>query len=210
MISVFPGPITCFQTKILKDLDFTANSLTEDFDITLQVHRKRLGKIVYIPKAVNYTQDPQSFGDFCKQNLRWQRGFFQGVKKYRIGLHRQRIDVSLGFQMAQTLLFLIQLLVLLPWVLTVTHNWIAIPVAIAVDFIINAVIAIWASIVTKRWIMFGAMPYFYILRWTEIGIHVMAFVEVMILGKFKSEIKGWATEGRRYKLAANALQDTAV
>jgi len=88
MISVFPGPITCFRTDIISKLDFDANSLTEDFDITLQVHRKKLGNIVFIPKAINYTQDPQSLGDFCKQNMRWQRGFFQGVKKYRIGLGR--------------------------------------------------------------------------------------------------------------------------
>ncbi|HEX7963791.1 MAG TPA: glycosyltransferase family 2 protein, partial [Candidatus Saccharimonadales bacterium] len=35
MISVFPGPITCFRTDIIKHLDFTANSMTEDFDLTL-------------------------------------------------------------------------------------------------------------------------------------------------------------------------------
>ena len=31
MISVFPGPITCFRTAIIKDLDFNVDSLTEDF-----------------------------------------------------------------------------------------------------------------------------------------------------------------------------------
>ena len=73
MISVFPGPITCFRTDILHKLDFEAKTVTEDFDITLQVHRYHMGKIVYIPRAVNYTQDPQSLKDFCKQTQRWQR-----------------------------------------------------------------------------------------------------------------------------------------
>lgn len=209
MISVFPGPITSFRTDIIKHIDFEADSLTEDFDITLQVHRKQLGKIVFIPKAINYTQDPQNLSDFCKQNLRWQRGFFQGVKKYRIGLQRNRIDLSLGFQVSQTVLLLLQLLILVPLVIATTGNWLIIPVAISADFIFNAAIAIWASIVTKRWSLFGSIPYFYFLRWVEIGIHLKAFVEIMVLGKFKTSTRGWSTAGRRYKLDTLALSDVA-
>ena len=207
MISVFPGPITSFRTDILSKLEFTGNSLTEDFDITLQVHRKKLGKILFIPGAINYTQDPQTLRDFCKQNMRWQRGFFQGVKKYRIGLRGQRIDLSLGFQMAQTVLFMLQILVLLPLVIYLTGNWMVIPVAIAADVVLNGFIALAASAVIKRWNLLGALPYFYFLRWTEIGVYLIAFFEVMVLKRFQSEVKGWGTEGRRYKLSKSALQD---
>jgi cellulose synthase/poly-beta-1,6-N-acetylglucosamine synthase-like glycosyltransferase len=209
MISVFPGPITCFRTDIIKDLEFGGASLTEDFDITLQVHRKKLGKIVYIPKAVNFTQDPQTLADFCKQNMRWQRGFFQGVKKYGIGLHGQRIDASLGFQMLQTLVFLLLVFVWFPYVIAVTGNWLIIPVAIAADIIMNGFIAIFASAAAKRWMLIGALPYFYFLRWIEIGIYVTAFVEVMILKRFQDEVIGWSTAGRRYQLSKQALIDVA-
>jgi cellulose synthase/poly-beta-1,6-N-acetylglucosamine synthase-like glycosyltransferase len=207
MISVFPGPITCFRTDILDKLEFTGNSLTEDFDITLQVHRYRLGKIVFIPGAINYTQDPQSLDDFWKQNLRWQRGFWQGVKKYRIGLRGQRIDVSLGFQMGQMLLFMIQLLILVPLVIALTGNWMVLPVAIAADIVLNGFIALAASAVIKRWNLLSALPYFYFLRWIEIAAYLTGFFEVMALGKFQSDIKGWGTEGRRYQLSTEALQD---
>lgn len=207
MISVFPGPITSFRTDIIKELDFTGSSLTEDFDITLQVHRKKLGKIVFIPGAINYTQDPQSLSDFCKQNMRWQRGFFQGVKKYRIGKGFDRIDISLGFQVAQTVLFFIQLFILLPLIIANTGNWLLIPVSIAADVILNGFIAMIVSVKIKRWNLLGALPYFYFLRWIEVGIFVIAFVEIMILKKFQTEIKGWKTEGRRYKLSSDALQD---
>lgn len=209
MISVFPGPITCFRTDIISQLEFGGSSLTEDFDITLQVHRKNLGKILYIPKAVNFTQDPQTLSDFCKQNMRWQRGFFQGVKKYKIGIRGQRIDISLGFQMLQTVLFMIQLFVLLPWIVTTTHNWLVIPVVIAADVIVNGVIALFASVAAKRWMLIGALPYFYFLRWIEIGIYIIAFVEVMILKRFQGEIIGWSTAGRRYELSQQALVDVA-
>jgi cellulose synthase/poly-beta-1,6-N-acetylglucosamine synthase-like glycosyltransferase len=209
MISVFPGPITCFRTDIISKLDFSGSSLTEDFDITLQVHRKKLGRIAFIPRAINYTQDPQTLSDFCKQNLRWQRGFFQGVKKYRIGLHRQRIDLSLGFQMLQTALFALQLLILVPIVIAVTGNWMIIPVAIAADFILNSIIALGSSVVAKRWNLLGAMPYFYFLRWLEVGIYFIALFEVLVLKKFQGDIKGWDTEGRRYKVDEAAMQDVA-
>jgi cellulose synthase/poly-beta-1,6-N-acetylglucosamine synthase-like glycosyltransferase len=209
MISVFPGPITCFRTDIISQLEFGGASLTEDFDITLQVHRKKLGKILFIPKAVNFTQDPQSLSDFCKQNIRWQRGFFQGVKKHKIGLKRQLIDVSLGFQMVQTVLFLLQIFVLLPYILITTHNWLIVPVFIASDIITNGLISLFASIVAKRWMLIGALPYFYFLRWIEIGVYVIAFVEVIVLGRFQDEAIGWSTAGRRYKLSEQALLDVA-
>jgi cellulose synthase/poly-beta-1,6-N-acetylglucosamine synthase-like glycosyltransferase len=209
MISVFPGPITCFRTDILHKLDFEANTLTEDFDITLQVHRQKLGKILYIPSAVNYTQDPQTLADFCKQNMRWQRGFFQGVKKYRIGLRPQAIDISIGWQVFQALLYLFQMFVLVPYIIYATGNWIILPFVLAADFVVNGVITLASSVIIKRWNLIGALPYFYFLRWVEIGIFITAFVEIYILGKFKAEIKGWGTEGRRYKLDSNALKDAA-
>jgi cellulose synthase/poly-beta-1,6-N-acetylglucosamine synthase-like glycosyltransferase len=209
MISVFPGPITCFRTDIIKDLEFGGASLTEDFDITLQVHRKKLGKILFIPKAVNYTQDPQTLTDFCKQNMRWQRGFFQGVKKYQIGLHGQRIDVSLGYQMLQTLLFLALLLLIVPYSIITTGNWMVIPVIIAADIVVNGCIALFSSVAAKRWTLIGALPYFYFLRWIEIGIYVTAFVEVMLMKRFQEEVIGWSTAGRRYQLSKQALIDVA-
>lgn len=207
MISVFPGPITCFRTDILSKLDFEAQTLTEDFDITLQVHRQKLGNILFIPQAVNYTQDPQTFEDFCKQTQRWQRGFFQGVKKYRIGLSKQRIDISLGFQMLQTAFFILQLLLIVPLTIWLTHDLMYIPVAITVDFILNSLIALWASVAVRRWNMLGALPYFYFLRWVEIGIYLWSAFEILVLHRFQEEIKGWGTEGRRYALNATVLQD---
>lgn len=209
MISVFPGPITCFRTDILKHLDFEANTLTEDFDITLQVHRYKLGKILFIPKAVNYTQDPQSFRDFCKQNLRWQRGFFQGVKKYKIGLRPQAVDISIGWQIWQAVFYLLQMFVLVPYMIHATGNWLLLPFVIAADFVVSGVITLASSVVIKRWNLIGCLPYFYFLRWVEVVIFVTAFVEIFVLRKFQSEVRGWGTEGRRYKLDANALKDAA-
>jgi cellulose synthase/poly-beta-1,6-N-acetylglucosamine synthase-like glycosyltransferase len=209
MISVFPGPITSFRTDILSKLDFEADSLTEDFDITLQVHRKKLGKIAYIPGAINYTQDPQSLRDFCKQNLRWQRGFFQGVRKYRIGSKAQAIDISLTYQMVQTLIYLLQMFVLIPMVVIMTGYWPIIPFILAADFVVVGFITLVSSAVIRRWNLIGSLPFFYLLRWLEIFIFIQAWFEVMVLRKFKTSMRGWETAGRRYKVSSTALQDVA-
>ena len=209
MISVFPGPVTAFRTDILDKLEIDGDNIAEDFDMTLQVYRKNLGKVVYIPKAVNYTQDPQSYRDFCKQSTRWYRGFFQGIRQHHIGLHKQRIDISIGFQLLQTAFFLFQMLILFPLILLITHRWIIIPTALALDFILTSVITYIAAIVVKRWTLIGVLPYFYILRTTEIVLYFRAFIEVFVLNKFQVKAKGWDTEGRRYKISAGALQDVA-
>jgi hypothetical protein len=83
-------------------------------------------------------------------------------------------------------------------------------VAIAADFILNGMIALGSSIVAKRWNLIGALPYFYLLRWIEVGVFLWAFVEIMILKKFQVRAQGWSTEGRRYKISTAALQDVAA
>lgn len=208
MITVFPGPVTCLRTDIISKLDFDGPSLTEDFDITLQVHRYKLGNIVYIPKAVNYTQDPQTLRDFCKQNMRWMRGYFQGVKKYRIGLGHQRIDIGIGLQLLLTLLFLMQIFIYAPFILiTTSGDWRIIVAMIAVDLILNALITIASAIAIRRWALIGVIPYFYFLRLIEVGTHVVAFVEIMILNRFQTSVIGWSTAGRRYELSKQAMFD---
>ncbi len=209
MISVMPGPITCFRTDVLKELDFATESLTEDFDITLQIHRKKLGSIKFIPNAVNYTQDPQTLRDFCDQTARWQRGFFQGVTKYRVGTKRQRIDLSIAYQMLQLVFYLLQLFILVPIIIIATGNWKIIPAIIVADFIVLCWLAIFSSAAAKRLAILSALPYFYVLRWLELAIFLKAFVEVVILKRFREEIRGWQTEGRRYALDVAALKDTA-
>ncbi len=209
MISVMPGPITAFRTDILSQLDFMGDSLTEDFDITLQIHRKKLGRIKFIPGAVNFTQDPQTLSDFCKQTARWQRGFFQGVTKYRIGTKRQIIDASISYQMLQLIFYLIELGCIVPYIIITTGHWMIIPFIMLGDFIVLCWLALFSAAAAKRVSILSALPYFYFLRWLELGIFLKAFVEVVVLKRFRTEVKGWQTEGRRYALDAAALKDTA-
>jgi poly-beta-1,6-N-acetyl-D-glucosamine synthase len=209
MIAVFPGPVTCFRTDLLKKIDFSSESLTEDFDITLQFHRNKLGKVCYIPKAVNYTQDPLTYRDFSKQTARWYRGFFQGLRKFKIGSRFERIDLSIMYQLFEVMATLLQFAVLLPWVIWTTHNWLLAPLMFMTDFAVVVLTALFATVAAKRLSIVTALPMFYVLRWTEISIFVWAFIEIMLLRRYRVKTIGWQVAGRRYQLNPEALKDVA-
>lgn len=115
VISVIPGPTSCFRSDIFAQVDFANKSLTEDFDVTLQIHRQKLGKIQFIPEAVAYTQDPLTTKDYCKQITRWNRGIMQGVVRYRVGRKLSPIDLYLVSQILQNLLFFVSYFIWVPY-----------------------------------------------------------------------------------------------
>lgn len=121
-ITVIPGPSSCFRADLFKRLNFQTDCLTEDFDITLQIHRQKLGPIGYIPAAKTYTQDPKNFRDYCSQIWRWHRGFFQGVLNHRVGLRTQMIDLYLGFLMLDMFIYYLELLVVYPGFLLIHRH----------------------------------------------------------------------------------------
>jgi len=207
VIAVLPGPVTCFKTSIIKDLDFETASLTEDFDLTLQIHRKKLGRIKFIPEAVNFTQDPRTLSDFINQTLRWQRGFFQGVRKYHIGLRPHKIDAGIGYQMGESIYYLFQMLIILPLLFVSTHSF-STPIAIlTADFIAIVVLAVFSALAARRPIILAALVYFYVLRFLELGIFIWAFIEVVILRRHQTHTVGWQTEGRRYEITMGKMEE---
>lgn len=209
MISVLPGPVTCFRSAIIKDLDFMNESVTEDFDLTLQIHRKRLGRIRFIPDAVNFTQDPKRLRDFYKQTLRWQRGFFQGVRKYRIGTRLHRIDVSIGYQLFETLIYLAQIFVFTPIVIFGLERPELLWYMALADLAVLCLLGIFSAVAARRVSLLAVIPYYYPLRIFELGIFIIAFVEIMVLRRFQTTATGWETKGRRYRINEQALKDVA-
>ncbi|MEV0157001.1 glycosyltransferase family 2 protein [Micromonospora sp. NPDC050686] len=68
--------------------------IVDDTFWVLETHRRRLGRIVYAPRAVAYLQDPTSLRDWYKQNLRWMWGTFQGIIGHRVGRVHSRFDYA--------------------------------------------------------------------------------------------------------------------
>ncbi|HEY6736216.1 MAG TPA: glycosyltransferase family 2 protein [Candidatus Saccharimonadia bacterium] len=203
-IPVIPGPTSIFRTDIIKQLDFTVDSLTEDMDLTLQIHRQKLGKIGYIPQAKTYTQDPKDLADYTKQISRWYRGNFQVMQRHRVGLHAQKIDAYLAYVMLEQWILIAQLIVVPFWAWW-GQNYNFLAVVFLNDVIISFLITAWAASKAQRPDMLGAFPLFYVLRFVCLAIFVRSWFEIVVQRKFRTAEPGWSTAGRRYRIATNAV-----
>jgi biofilm PGA synthesis N-glycosyltransferase PgaC len=94
---VTPGCCSVYSTQALQNIDHDPRSPAEDMDFCLQIHRKRLGRIVFAPRASVETPDPLTFADYRKQCLRWGRGWWYNIRKHRIGLRLQPVDFMVGY-----------------------------------------------------------------------------------------------------------------
>jgi len=202
VITVMPGPTSCLRTDIIKHLDFTAGSLTEDFDITVQIHRKKLGRIRYVAKAKTYTQDPQNLHDYIEQVSRWYRGFFQGVRAHRLGLRPRRLDAYVIFLIGQTVLYTLELVVWLPLLVILTHRGYDVSIFFVSELVVYFALAAICAQIARRLDILSAFPLFYFLRLLNLYIFIKAFVEVILLKRFSEGLVGWSTTNRRYLMTA--------
>lgn len=82
-ISVIPGAIGAFKKDaIIEAGGFTTDTLAEDCDITLRI--LKAGYIVANePKAIAYTEAPETLKQFMKQRNRWSFGVMQTFWKHK-------------------------------------------------------------------------------------------------------------------------------
>jgi poly-beta-1,6-N-acetyl-D-glucosamine synthase len=207
VIPVIPGPTSVFRTDILKKLDFTTDSLTEDMDITMQIHRQKLGKILYIPQAKTFTQDPKDIGDYTKQISRWYRGAWQVMFRHKIGLRLkpEPIDVYVGYVMLEQWITAAELIVL-PIYTLITHDYAFLASVFLSDFVFFLGFTIWAAAKNKRDDVLAAFPAFYLLRAISLFIFLRSWYEIVVQRKFRGPQKGWSVAGRRYRIVTDAAR----
>lgn len=202
-VPVIPGPTSCFRADVFDRVNFANGSITEDFDVTIQIHRNKLGNIQFIPEAVAYTQDPLTTRDYIKQITRWNRGILQGMRIHGLGKRLQRIDAYLSYQVLQNLSFFVMSFMVLPGIAYYKHS----PALLAVTFLFDVLITLVTTIAvagrTKRWDILAAFPHIFIMRWVSVAVFIRAFIDIMVLRRFRSTtVAGagtWSTAGRRYK-----------
>ncbi|MGK3647704.1 glycosyltransferase family 2 protein [Pseudarthrobacter enclensis] len=85
VVSIVPGFASMYRTSALEKIDVVAPGLViEDFNMTFEIHARKLGRIAFHPSAaVAYTQDPDRLQDYMKQVRRWILGFWQTVRRHR-------------------------------------------------------------------------------------------------------------------------------
>ena len=83
VVHIVPGAASMYRVETLAELDLEAPGLViEDFNMTFEVHRKRLGRIAFHPSVRASTQDPDNFRDYTRQVRRWSLGFWQTVRRH--------------------------------------------------------------------------------------------------------------------------------
>ena len=82
---IVPGFASVYRTEALGRIDIDPHGLViEDFNMTFEVHRKHLGRIALTPRAVAYSEDPHTLGDYVSQVRRWNLGFWQTIRHHGI------------------------------------------------------------------------------------------------------------------------------
>lgn len=100
---IVPGFASMYRCSVLPKIDIAASGLViEDFNMTFELHHKRLGRIAYTPSAICTSQEPRSLRDYTKQVRRWHLGFWQTVRRH--GFWPSLFWLALGTFAAEMLL----------------------------------------------------------------------------------------------------------
>jgi cellulose synthase/poly-beta-1,6-N-acetylglucosamine synthase-like glycosyltransferase len=123
---IIPGFASIYRSRVLEQVDIDPDGLViEDFNMTFEVHAKRLGRIAFHPAACAYTQDPSRYLDYVRQTKRWALGLWQTLRR-----HRPRRGV-----------FAVALAVLIAELLTSSLFFVLLPVALVALGVVEAAAA---------------------------------------------------------------------
>lgn len=80
---IVPGFASMYRTSALTQMELNpAGLVIEDFNMTFEIHRRRLGKIAFRPDVHATTQDPDNLADYVSQVKRWNLGFWQTMRRH--------------------------------------------------------------------------------------------------------------------------------
>jgi len=113
---IVPGFASIYRSRALERIEVNPPGLViEDFNMTFEVHARRLGRIAFTPAARAYTQDPSRYGDYVRQTKRWALGLWQTLRRYRPrpGLFSLMLAVLIGELLTSSIFYVVLPLTLL-------------------------------------------------------------------------------------------------
>lgn len=206
-IIVCPGCATIYRAEIFNKIQIPQGTLTEDMDFTFLIHRERLGRIVFVEKAVVITQDPQSFADFIKQIDRWYTGFWQCLSKHNVPWGGQNLDAELALLALEGLyngLVVLSLVFLIPITVTINPQIILFPFFMDLFLFLFPTLLLTAGRHNQRKI-FIYIPQFYFMRMISSLVFFKSFLKVVFGFDFSME---W-NKAKRYHLREEKLNGAA-
>lgn len=192
---IIPGFASMYRCSALARIDIAASGLIiEDFNMTFEVHHKRLGKVAYTPAVRGISQEVHSLKEYYRQVRRWHLGFWQTVRRH--GIWPSFFWLSLGVfvveMLVQSLAFL-SVPVLAAWLFVGSREFVTIWLPqlglidlTLVDIIVGVVCADYAltlliSAIERKPILLVYGLGFLLLRWFDSLLFLytlpLAFVE---------------------------------
>jgi biofilm PGA synthesis N-glycosyltransferase PgaC len=185
VITVTPGCAAAFRSDAFAQLDWSNDTIVEDMDCTIQVHRKKLGKIVYQKHAVVSTQDPRTLRDYIKQMYRWHTGAWQVGLKYGMLTGLSKIDLEYKLLMGEGVVFAALFLLMPLWL--VIYPRLAFYGA-GMDMIVLIVLSMICGLCDRRTDVFIFSPMYPLLRFIDCSVFLYSFWKVVIQ---KKQVRGW-------------------
>lgn len=202
LVVVSPGCASMYNTKMLAKVEIDHMTLAEDMDLTVQVHRNG-GRVVYLSKALVFTQDPSTLKDYNKQVLRWYRGFWQVVLKHKVlspFSRKQWIDAYMILLIVDAILFNRLL-----WLGVITATMpTMLPFVLGMDVVVAFLVVLYGSYRTRRTDIWYKFPVFYFIGYLNIVLYVRAMLEIAV---FRKEILAW-NKVERYDFDGKDLKNS--
>ena len=181
-VIVCPGCTTVFRSHVFDKLGYPKGTLTEDMDLTFEMHRRKVGKIVFTQKSSVVTEDPRNISDLGKQINRWYTGFWQCLIKHNIPWGGQTLDLEVALLATEGLFNGILVLIFLffaPILILKNPKFILVPLAFDL-FIFMIPTLIFVYLRVKNLSIFKYIPHFYLLRFMSSIIFLSSFVNIVL------------------------------
>jgi cellulose synthase/poly-beta-1,6-N-acetylglucosamine synthase-like glycosyltransferase len=177
VITVVPGCAASFRADVFAQLEWSPDTIVEDMDCTIQVHRKRLGEIIYQPKALVFTQDPSTLHGYVKQMYRWDVGAWQVGRKYGMTTGLSKIDLEYKLLMGEGITFATMILLTPLW-LFLYPLWLG--RIVVGEFAFQVLLATICAICDRRRDVLFSCLAFPLIRFVDCAVFVTAFWRVVV------------------------------
>lgn len=115
-ITVIPGAVCALRkSAVLKVGGFSHNTLAEDTDLTLMLHRHGY-QVRYVPEAIAMTEAPENLSGIIKQRMRWSFGTMQCLWKHADLIFNPRMKWLGWMSLPSIWFFQVFLVALVPFV----------------------------------------------------------------------------------------------
>jgi len=192
-VTVVPGCAAAYRSDVFAQLDWSSDTVVEDMDVTVQVYRKKLGKIKYVNSAVVHTQDPRTIRDYCKQAFRWHAGAWQVGLKYGMIGGIAKIDWEYKLLMLEGLIFATLLIMSPAWyMLSLRPKMLGF--MFLMDLVFTTTLAAIVAVAQRRAdVLLHSLTYPF-LRFLDCAVFVYSFWKVVVCAQ---QVRSWHAV-RRY------------